>query len=82
MYLSSVGIVSVFGIVLYKGVESIGSKWKTGAINVCYLFIVFVIAVTLSVAAYKRNRIWKDEVTLWQNVIEKYPENASGTTSM
>ena len=76
VYLSSVGVIVVFMVVLYKGVERVGSKWQAGAINFCYLLIVIIVAVTLSVAAYKRNLVWSDEYTLWTDVVAKSPNKA------
>ena len=38
------------------------------------LFVLLaLIILTFSIAAFQRNRIWKDEVTLWRDVVEKSP---------
>jgi hypothetical protein len=39
-----------------------------------FLSVIF----TLSLAAYMRNMVWKDEVSLWEDVVEKAPQKARG----
>lgn len=34
------------------------------------------ILVVLSLAAYERNRVWKNEYTLWKDVVQKSPDKA------
>ncbi|MDD5216743.1 MAG: tetratricopeptide repeat protein [Candidatus Omnitrophica bacterium] len=51
---------------------------------VCLLFkderksywILGALVVVLSVAAYRRNELWKDPVTLWQDTVKKSPQKA------
>jgi len=45
---------------------------------------VFLVALCLlmSVKAYARNAVWKSEVTLWQDVVEKSPENGRAHTNL
>ncbi len=35
-----------------------------------------VVVLVFSVASYRRNAIWKDEITLWQDVVKKSPHKA------
>lgn len=41
----------------------------------CYLFITLVV-FSLSVASYWRNRIWKDDFSLWMDTVRKSPKKA------
>ena len=40
--------------------------------------VLTVLTLILSVATYRRNAIWKDELTLWQDVVKKSPNKARG----
>ncbi|MDH4226295.1 MAG: tetratricopeptide repeat protein [Deltaproteobacteria bacterium] len=47
------------------------------------VFIVSVIAVLpYAAAAYVRNGVWKDEITLWQDVVKKSPDKARGYNNL
>jgi tetratricopeptide (TPR) repeat protein len=37
-----------------------------------------ILVIALSVATYRRNFVWKDELTLWTDVIKKSPEKVRG----
>lgn len=41
-------------------------------------FILLIIVIVISCAAYERNAIWKDAITLWTGVIGKYQDSAVG----
>ena len=43
----------------------------------CCLLLATAVIV-LSIAAYQRNIIWKDKVTLWEDVVRKSPQKARG----
>ncbi len=38
--------------------------------------LLVIIVLVLSVATFARNRIWQDEVRLWEDVVRKSPGNA------
>ena len=40
------------------------------------IFIWAVIAVSYSLLTYERNKIWKDDLTLWNDVVKKSPNKA------
>jgi tetratricopeptide (TPR) repeat protein len=42
------------------------------------IVILFSLSIVFSFATYQRNKIWKDEVTLWSDVIAKSPDKARG----
>lgn len=37
-----------------------------------------VLAVVLAVVTFQRNRVWKDDKTLWEDVMRKAPRNSTG----
>ncbi|TAN40593.1 MAG: tetratricopeptide repeat protein, partial [Nitrospirae bacterium] len=41
-------------------------------------FISLAVVVSLSVASYARNGVWRDEITLWEDVVSKSPLKARG----
>jgi tetratricopeptide (TPR) repeat protein len=40
--------------------------------------LVFLILMLLAVATYQRNRVWKNDLTLWEDVVSKAPGKARG----
>lgn len=68
MYLPMVGMVVLF----MNSVFMIGLKLKTSRL---YSFIALIILI-LGILSYSRNEIWKNDLTLWTDVIEKAPNNA------
>jgi tetratricopeptide (TPR) repeat protein len=70
MYLPAVGGAIVLGTALLSAVERV---WPLGqpALRVAAALLVY--AGPLGVATYARNRVWKDEVTLWSDVVSKSP---------
>jgi tetratricopeptide (TPR) repeat protein len=43
---------------------------------VIVFLLLLVAAVPLGAAAYNRNSVWKDEITLWEDIVRKSPEKA------
>jgi len=43
--------------------------------KILYVFLIVLLAI-LSVASYKRNQVWKNELTLWSDVLQKSPHKA------
>jgi len=47
------------------------------------LFVMIAIPIVISgVATYKRNFIWKGEITLWEDVVRKTPKKAMGYNNL
>ncbi len=46
------------------------------------LFIVLALLVIFGSASYQRNLTWKNELTLWADVVEKSPRKARGYNEM
>src|SRR3989304_1851736 len=83
LYLPSVGAVIAFGSGVLYGFsyarERLGIKVSL-LLATCVL--LFVTAFTLGIATYKRNLVWKDDIALWDDVIEKSPEKARGYNNL
>ncbi len=73
MYLPSIGIFVAAGACVYIVIEKLNHRWegRTGkaAVAICSVIIVVLTGVT-----YARNTIWKEEVTLWEDVVRKSPK--------
>ncbi len=78
LYLPSVGaIIASSSAVLYVLVRR---KLKpTPLLTACVLVLI---AVPLGLGTYHRNFVWKDEVTLWEDVTRKSPDKARGHNSL
>ncbi|MDD5435477.1 MAG: tetratricopeptide repeat protein [Nitrospira sp.] len=71
IYLPAVGIIIAFvsGIFYFLRIKFHKSQIL---LNINH-FLLAAIILALSAAAYQRNGIWKDEITLWKDVIKKSP---------
>ncbi len=68
-YLAAVGFTVLSGIVLSR-LSLLGRQNRPLKISV----LIFII-ILCSVITFDRNRIWANELTLWQDVAEKYPNS-------
>ena len=77
LYLPSAGIFISFGALLFYSFERVsgisGSRLSYGAASA--LFII-VFSLPLGTAAYKRNKVWKDAVSLWEDSVRKSPQSS------
>ncbi|MBI5541910.1 MAG: tetratricopeptide repeat protein [Bacteroidia bacterium] len=66
-YVASIGLFFIFSNYLIK--------FKPSDIGYSSLskFIILIIIVIFGITTFNRNKIWKNSLTLWDNVIEKYP---------
>lgn len=86
LYLPSVGFFIAITTALYGGFQWAGKRWLAasggeiwkGVNGVLSFFLLCAVIVTLSlsVATYRRNLVWKDDFTLWSDAIAKAPNNA------
>ncbi len=76
LYLPSVGMVVAFCGVLNHGLQRAGltTFWQ----GLVVALLVFILGVT----AWKRNLVWKDELTLWSDVVAKSPHKARGYNNL
>ncbi len=73
MYLPNAGAACALGTVLLWSVERLRSPRSVGLQCAVALIIT---AGPLAAATYARNSVWKNEVTLWSDVVAKSPEKA------
>ncbi|MBI5235069.1 MAG: tetratricopeptide repeat protein [Deltaproteobacteria bacterium] len=77
LYLPSVGAFMAVGALAAHVVKRFGlNLYKSLAV-----FFVIVI-VPLSISSYLRNRVWKDDITLWGDVVKKSPINPRAHVSL
>lgn len=74
MYLPSVGVILSLSTLLFVGAEKLGKKWKHVERAVITTLVLIVIIFSLLTNA--RNEVWKDQVSLWKDVVTKSPLKA------
>ncbi|OGF59995.1 MAG: hypothetical protein A2Y62_18390 [Candidatus Fischerbacteria bacterium RBG_13_37_8] len=70
MYLPSIGFIFIITCLLSK------LKWKL------FIPLSLVIIIALGTATYSRNKVWKDELTLFKDSTAKYPQKARNHFSL
>lgn len=80
LYIPSFGYSLLLSVVL----AAIGNRFNlVFRFSKHMLLITLIIVVILySYSTYERNKVWKDEYTLWTNVIERYPDSARAHTNL
>lgn len=76
LYLPSVG--AFIAIVSSIFVVTDRLKGRRPKIELIVLSSLAFILIVLSAAAYARNTVWRDPITLWKDVVEKSPRKAGG----
>jgi tetratricopeptide (TPR) repeat protein len=70
LYLPSVGFfMGISGLIVF-GAD------KARVSNKVLVSLMVAVVVALSIATYKRNNVWRDEITLWEDVAQKSPNKA------
>jgi tetratricopeptide (TPR) repeat protein len=71
-YLPSAGAISAvaWGVAI---LTERNDKLRTAAVSV-----IVGLSLVLSAAAYKRNEVWRSDVSLWEDVVKKSPEKDRG----
>jgi tetratricopeptide (TPR) repeat protein len=72
MYLPSAGVFSALSIVVFMVIK----RWDAYTRVIAAMLAVIIIVLTG--ATYARNNVWKDDLTLWQDVVNKSPNKANG----
>jgi tetratricopeptide (TPR) repeat protein len=80
MYLPSVGIFLMISNGAFMVAKGLRERWRGVERSVAWA-LVFVVAA-LTVATHARNGVWKDEITLWQDVVNKSPNKPRGYNSL
>ena len=66
-----------FSVVAAHACERLFSKHRLWAYA-----LTMVVVMSLSITAYLRNEVWRDEVTLWSDVVSKNPLNFRGFNNL
>jgi tetratricopeptide (TPR) repeat protein len=66
-YLPYVGIAFMLGMIVYEYVQ------QRAALKNIFLAATAIYLVAMCIITYQRTQIWKDNITLWSDVINKYP---------
>ena len=74
-YLPSVGLALLGAYALFSFFE------KRGGARAALAVAVGILAVS-GVATWQRNEVWRSEVTLWSDVLAKYPKSARAHTNL
>jgi tetratricopeptide (TPR) repeat protein len=80
MYLPSIGGILAFSASLFILAEKLNARWKVIGSAVAGMMAIIVIILTGT--TYARNSVWKDELTLWQDVVNNSPNKARGHNNL
>ena len=69
-YIPSIGIFFIFSTLIYWVYSKIS---KQGIIKAILVIILTCIIGILSILTYNRCKVWYDGITLWSDVLKKYP---------
>jgi len=76
LYLPSIGIIVAIIIVIFYVLNLI---IRNSRISLAIYFTLLTAVISaFAWATYERNIVWKDEISLWKDVISKGPRNARG----
>ncbi|MFQ5735518.1 MAG: tetratricopeptide repeat protein [Thermodesulfobacteriota bacterium] len=74
LYLPSVGAAVFFSSAAFYGVSRARERALTGlSYSVAAVVLILVVAVPLAAASYRRNMVWRDEVSLYEDTVSKSP---------
>ncbi len=73
VYLPAVGAAIALGTALLSGVERL--RLRLPLVLQCAAALI-VTAAPIGVATYRRNFVWKDDITLWSDAVAKSPNKA------
>jgi tetratricopeptide (TPR) repeat protein len=76
MYLPSVGVFSALTVAIFMAIH----RWKAYTRVIIAMLAIIIIALTG--ASYTKNSVWKDNLTLWQDVVNKSPNKARGYNNL
>jgi tetratricopeptide (TPR) repeat protein len=74
VYLPSAGIFLAFSMVVFIVIKELGER--STIVMKAVVSLLVVIIVLLTGATFARNTVWKDDITVWQDVVRKSPGKA------
>ncbi|HHT9117369.1 MAG TPA: tetratricopeptide repeat protein, partial [Candidatus Hypogeohydataceae bacterium YC38] len=78
LYLPSIGFCLVWGICIHRAIGYLWSKGELGTRGAlrAEVLVFSTILLCYSVGAYEHNKVWKDEITFWEDTVKKSPMKA------
>jgi tetratricopeptide (TPR) repeat protein len=80
VYLPSVGLFIVISTSIFVLTNKLQSKFPNVLRATVILFMIIIII--LAGTSYARNAVWKDEISLWSDVVKKSPKKARGYNNL
>ncbi|OGW26175.1 MAG: hypothetical protein A2X59_05165 [Nitrospirae bacterium GWC2_42_7] len=78
IYLPSIGAFAA----VTTGIFLIAVKTGSRKAQTAVVAMLFLTTVVLSGTAFARNKVWKTEVSIWEDVVEKSPQKARGHNNL
>jgi len=73
LYLPSIGIFISINTVIFIFIEKLKHRWTWAERTIIGILVLIVIVLTG--AAYTRNTVWQNGLSLWEDVVRKSPKN-------
>ncbi|MBI5099762.1 MAG: tetratricopeptide repeat protein [Nitrospirae bacterium] len=80
VYLPSAGAFIAISTVVFIIIERLKVRWRQ--IGKATVSLFSLIVIVLATATYARNAVWKDKITLWEDVVSKSPKNARANNNL
>jgi tetratricopeptide (TPR) repeat protein len=80
MYLPSFGIFLAITTMLFMLAASMRNRQNV--VETIVIYVLVFIVIVLSGVTHARNRVWKDEISLWGDVVSKSPNKARGHSNL
>ena len=80
VYLPSVGAFIAMTTAAFTLAGRLKGRWPRSKQVV--VSVLTLVVMVLSVASFARNRVWQDDVTLWQDVVSKSTQKARGYNNL
>ena len=74
-YLPTIPIYLIVAALIYKALKLNLDRWKTLKRTIPRLLILLAIPLGLGLSTHQYNKVWESDITLWEFVREKQPNN-------
>ncbi len=80
VYLPSIGLFIMISTLVFAVAVKLKVKWKN--VDRSLVAVLSVIVILLTGTTYMRNLVWKDSITLWEDVVSKSPQKERGHNNL
>jgi tetratricopeptide (TPR) repeat protein len=80
MYLASFGVFLALTTAVFVVREKFSKRWRNTDKLIAGLIVITIISLTG--ATYARNSVWKDDISLWRDVVRKSPSKARAHSNL